>query len=151
MCLLYGSQNKQQILPYRTLKDWFLQPWWSVFTARYASLYITQIRLVFTRFGPVGYLVHNQRKIKTSYVLPTHTVFVCSARISEQTAIGSLHSIQWCVFITEAECVYCAVRTESLNIIKVNPSPQGINSRSNSWPSPVISNHTCLSLLSCKK
>jgi hypothetical protein len=38
-------------------------------------------------------------------------------RISEQTAIVSLYSINWLVFITETECVYCAVRTGSLNII----------------------------------
>jgi hypothetical protein len=30
----------------------------------------------------------------------------------EQTAIISLYSINWLVFITETECVYCAVRTE---------------------------------------
>jgi hypothetical protein len=37
---------------------------------------------------------------------------MCFVWISEQTAIISLHSIKWLVFITEAECVYCAVRTE---------------------------------------
>jgi hypothetical protein len=50
LCLfvLYGSQNKQQLLPYKTLTDWFLQPKWRVFTARYAlSPYIKQIRFVF--------------------------------------------------------------------------------------------------------
>ena len=35
--------------------------------------------------------------------------------ISEQTAIISLYSITWFVFITETECVYCAVQTQSLN------------------------------------
>jgi hypothetical protein len=35
--------------------------------------------------------------------------------ISEQTAIISLYSINWLVFITETENVYCAVRTGSLN------------------------------------
>jgi hypothetical protein len=35
--------------------------------------------------------------------------------IKEQTAILSLHSINLPVFITEAESVYCAVRTGSLN------------------------------------
>jgi hypothetical protein len=35
-------------LPYKTLRDWFLQPKWRVFTARYAlSPYIKQIRFVF--------------------------------------------------------------------------------------------------------
>jgi hypothetical protein len=38
-------------------------------------------------------------------------------RISEQTAIISLYSINWLVFITETECVYCAVRTGFLNVI----------------------------------
>ena len=37
--------------------------------------------------------------------------------ISEQTAIISLYSINWLVFITETESVYCAVRTEYLTVI----------------------------------
>ena len=45
---------------------------------------------------------------------------MCSVWISEQTAIISLYNINWLVCITEMECVYCAVRTESLNIIPVN-------------------------------
>jgi hypothetical protein len=48
LCVLYGSQNKQQLLPYNTLRDWFLWPKWRVFTARYAlSLYIKQAHFVF--------------------------------------------------------------------------------------------------------
>jgi hypothetical protein len=48
LCVLYGSQNKQQLLPYKTLTDWFLYPKWRVFTARYAlSPYTKQIRFVF--------------------------------------------------------------------------------------------------------
>ena len=39
--------------------------------------------------------------------------FVC---ISEQAAIISLYNINWLVSITETECVYCAVRTGSLNL-----------------------------------
>ena len=42
---------------------------------------------------------------------------MCSVWISEQTAIMSLHNINWQVFITETECVYCAVRTGSLYVI----------------------------------
>jgi hypothetical protein len=42
---------------------------------------------------------------------------MCFVRIWEQTAIISLYSINWLVFITETECVYCAVRTGSLYII----------------------------------
>jgi len=42
LCVLYGSKNKQQILPYETLNDFFFNPRWRVFTARYAqSPYIT--------------------------------------------------------------------------------------------------------------
>jgi len=38
-----------------------------------------------------------------------HSVFMCFVWISEQTAIISLYSIDCFVFITETECVYCAV------------------------------------------
>ena len=50
------------------------------------------------------------------WVLPIG-VFMCFVWIWEQTAIISLYSINWLVFITEMECVYCAVRTGSLYII----------------------------------
>ena len=45
-----------------------------------------------------------------------HSVFMCFVWIWEQTAIIALHSINWLVFITEMECVYCAVRTRSFYI-----------------------------------
>jgi hypothetical protein len=46
LCVLYGSQNKQQLLLYKTLRDWFLWPKWSVYSAvRTESL--KQIRFVF--------------------------------------------------------------------------------------------------------
>ena len=40
---------------------------------------------------------------------------MCFVWISEQTAIILQYSIKWLAFITETECVYCAVRTGSLN------------------------------------
>ena len=46
-----------------------------------------------------------------------HNVFMCFVWISEQTTIISLYNINWLVFVTETECVYCAVRTRSLYII----------------------------------
>ena len=49
-----------------------------------------------------------------------HSVFMCFVWIWEQTAIISLYSINWLVFITETECVYCAVRTGSSYIIQIN-------------------------------
>ena len=42
-----------------------------------------------------------------------HTVFMW---ISEQTAIIFLYNINWLVFITEPERVYCAVRTGSFKL-----------------------------------
>jgi hypothetical protein len=47
---------------------------------------------------------------------------MCFVWISEQTAIISLYSINGLVFITETECVYCAVRGEFLNKIELNVS-----------------------------
>jgi len=44
------------------------------------------------------------------------TVFKCFVWISQQTATISLYNINWLVCITETECVYCAVRTGSLNV-----------------------------------
>ena len=40
---------------------------------------------------------------------------MCFVWTLEQTAIISLYSINLSVFKTEAEIIYCAVRTESLN------------------------------------
>ena len=52
-----------------------------------------------------------------------HSVFMCFVWISEQTSIISLYNINWLVFITEIQCVYCAVRTGYLYIIHVNYHP----------------------------
>jgi hypothetical protein len=46
-----------------------------------------------------------------------HNAFMCFVCISEQTGTISLYSINLSVFITEAERVYCAVRTGYLNHI----------------------------------
>ena len=55
--------------------------------------------------------------IQKFYILP-HKAFMGFVWISSQTAIISPYSIKCLVFVTQAECVYCAVRTESLNIIQ---------------------------------
>ena len=62
---------------------------------------------------------YRQFNIQPFYVLPTHTVFICFVWIGEQTAIMSLYSTNWMVFLTESESVYCAVRTGSLTVIQV--------------------------------
>ena len=51
-----------------------------------------------------------------------HSAFMCFMWISEQTAIISLYSINWLVFMTQIQCVYCAVRTGYLNVIQVDVS-----------------------------
>jgi len=38
-----------------------------------------------------------------------HSVFMRFAWIWEQTAIISLYSVKWLLFITETGCVYCVV------------------------------------------
>ena len=40
--------------------------------------------------------------------------FMCFVRIWEQTATFAFYCINWLVFITVKECVYCAVQIESL-------------------------------------
>ena len=66
-----------------------------------------------------GHYLYHQLNIHSSTFCP-HSVFMCFVWIWEQTAIISLYSINWLVFITETECVYCAVRTESFYAIKIN-------------------------------
>jgi len=60
-----------------------------------------------------------------------HSVFMCFVWIWEQTAIISLYNINWMVFITERECVYCAVRTECLYM---NPAAVDFPSSSSATP-----------------
>jgi hypothetical protein len=48
-----------------------------------------------------------------------HKFYVVFVWISEKTVIISLYIINWLIFISETECVYCAVRIESLNKIQV--------------------------------
>jgi hypothetical protein len=45
LCVLYGSQNKQQLLPYKTLRDWFsITEVESVYSAvRAESFYTTDV------------------------------------------------------------------------------------------------------------
>jgi len=52
---------------------------------------------------------------------------MCFVWISKQTTFISLYNINWLVFITETECVYCAVRTGSLKIIPVDFRLENVN------------------------
>jgi len=58
--------------------------------------------------------VYRQFNIQQFYVLPTQPYLRVFLWISEQTAIISLYSINWLVFITKTQCVYCVVRTGAL-------------------------------------
>jgi len=91
--VLCGSENKQRLFPYTTLTDWFYN-WDGVCLLR----------------GTDWTFIYNS----TFY---PHSVFMYFVWIWEQTAIISLYNINWLVCIIETECVYCAVRTESLYII----------------------------------
>jgi hypothetical protein len=66
-----------------------------------------------------GHYMYHQFNIHNSTFCP-HTVFMCFVWISEQTAIISLYNINWLVFVTETQCVYCAVQNYSSCIIHFN-------------------------------
>jgi hypothetical protein len=78
----------------------------------------------FNLIKPTGYVMQHQVYHPTT-VRCAHAVFVCFVFIWEQTAIISLYSINWLVFITEMKSVHCAVRTGSLNIAVCASSFEG--------------------------
>jgi hypothetical protein len=83
------------------------------------STHSRQLHKTFAPFSPfkAQWLLYAAPGLKyKNSTFCTHSVFMCFVWISEQTAIISLYSINWLVFITETESVYCAVRTGSLNI-----------------------------------
>jgi hypothetical protein len=62
---------------------------------------------------PSGTFVYHQ--VEQSTILHSaHIAFVCRVWISEQTATFALYTINWMVFVTTMESVYCAVCSESL-------------------------------------
>ena len=69
------------------------------------SLMVNPSLCVINPLKPIGYTIRNAK-------------FSSSLWISEQTAIISLYSINWLVFITDTECVYCAVWTGYFNKIQ---------------------------------
>ena len=79
-------------IPCTTLSGWFLQPRQCVYCA---------VRSTF-------------------YVLPTQCIYVFCVDVSINSDYFPMQN--WLVSITERECVYCAVQTESLDTILVNLS-----------------------------
>jgi len=86
------------------------------------SIFITETECVYckVRTGSIVTVVTicTTNLTFTNSTIYPHNVFMCFVSISEQTSIISLYSINWLVFITETECVYCAVRTGSSYIIQ---------------------------------
>ena len=62
----------------------------------------------FMQLTPSGHYTYRQLNIQQLHVPPTQWVCVFCVDLR---AIISLYSIDWLVFITETECVYCAVRS----------------------------------------
>jgi hypothetical protein len=92
LCVSYRSQNKQRLLPYTALTDWFLQPRRSVYCA--------------VRAGSLN-------------IRSAHTVYLCvlcgsqnKQRLFPYTALTD-----W--FLQPRRSVYCAVRAGSLNVNQV--------------------------------
>ena len=87
---------------------WF----WRRILVRLVNTWYTALRINLLKSKT--YFMYHQLK-HSGILCSAHNVFMCFVWISEQTAIISLYSINLSVFITEAESVYCAVRTGSLN------------------------------------
>jgi hypothetical protein len=86
-----------------------------VFTVRYEL----NLRVMYSNSSkPSGHYIYHQFNIQQFYVLPTQCIYVFCVEL--RTAIISLYSINWLVFITEPEFVYSAVRAQYLNIFQVN-------------------------------
>jgi len=77
------------------------------------------VQVILAVYGPVDIICTTSPTFNNSTFCP-HSVFMCFVWISEQTTIISLYNINWPVFITETECVYCAIRTGYLYIIQIN-------------------------------
>ena len=76
-------------------------------------------QLLTTRFKHQSLLYVPQGLTFTNSTFYPQSVFVCFVWISQQTAIPTLYSVNRLVLITETESVFCAVRTESLNVLTV--------------------------------
>jgi hypothetical protein len=79
---------------------------------------ITETEYVYcaVRIGSLYVILYQQ--VQHSTTLPSaHTVYFC---VDLRTNSDYFPIKHWLVFITETECVYCAVRTGSVNIIAAN-------------------------------
>ena len=108
LCVLCGSQNKQLLFPYTALTDWFLYN-------RDGVCLLCSTNWVFICNSVQWWLYVPSSLTFTNSAFCPHSVFLCFVWIWEQTAIISLYSFNWLVFVTETEC---EIRTGSLYIIQ---------------------------------
>jgi hypothetical protein len=71
--------------------------------------------------GPTDYFMYQQVKTYSNSSFCTHSVCMCFAWMSEQTADTSVCIVNLLGFMTDRESVYCGVLAECLNTIQVNP------------------------------
>jgi hypothetical protein len=121
LCVLYGSSNRQQILPYRTLQDWFLLPRWSsgvsggrVFTPlppKFLSFDKANQNTGFTKlqFGSNHWLGVYRPQIPVLTVLCTQLNLLNPLKIFHGVTTPTPKNIPG--YATELESVYRAVRT----------------------------------------
>ena len=93
------------VISYESLKQWYSN-WWS------RKIGILNIEV---HKREVSAICTNILTFNNSTFCP-YRVCMCFVWIWEQTAIISLYNIDWLVFITETESVYCAVRDKLLYI-----------------------------------
>ena len=61
--------------------------------------------------------MYHQFNIQQFYLLPTQCIYVFCVDLRKDSHYF-LYNINWLVFITQMQCVYCAVRTGVLNVTK---------------------------------
>ena len=105
------------MMPTSTLAVVLLNDMFAVVTSTDITSYLRTIALYVVN-RPVVTICIASLTFSNSTFCP-HSLFMCFVWMWEQTAIIFLYSINWLVFITETECVFCAVRTGSLYIIAV--------------------------------
>ena len=87
--------------------------------------YVSKLRRLNTAEKPSGaqspqVTMYTTSLTFNSSTLRPHSAFMCFVCAWEQTAIISLYNINWLVFITKTECVYCAVSTGYLYTARFN-------------------------------
>jgi hypothetical protein len=95
---------------------------WLVFitkTERVTARYGLHLRVIYINLSkPSGQYMYQQFIFNSSTSYP-HCVFMCFVWIWEQTAIISVHNINWLILIIKTGCVYCAVQVELVGVLVI--------------------------------